>query len=113
MDTLPTSLKVLLTTSAGMVAIWLSIRAMNLIKRPEWSENRCVYTGMTVAGVIGIVIWVAGGAMGYNTFPATTGDWWWRGWVETIMGVGLTVAVLAKGYYDGVYHPLDKKSKGV
>jgi hypothetical protein len=57
------------------------------------------------------VVWVAGGAMGYNTFPATTGEWWWRAWVETVVGVGLTVAVLAKGYYDGVYHPLDKKSK--
>jgi hypothetical protein len=47
--------------------------------------------------------------MGYVQFPATVGDYWWRTWIEAICGVGFTTAILAKVYYDKVYHPLEKK----
>ena len=108
MDTLPTTLKDLITLGMGAGGVWLSVKVMTAIKQTVWSADTCVYVGMGLAGVIGIGFWALGGAMGYVQFPATVGDYWWRTWIEAVCGVGFTTAILAKVYYDKVYHPLEK-----
>lgn len=110
METLPTSLKTLLELLGGSLGIYLSVRIMEAIKLSSWSIDRCTWTGIFIAAILGVAAWVGGCVMGYNQFPATTGDFWWRAWVEVIVGVGLVSGVAAKAYYDQIYHPLDKKS---
>jgi hypothetical protein len=108
MDTWPTSTKMVLELLGGALGVWLSVKVMEQIKQADWTADQCVYMGTFIAGLIGIVAWGLGGFMGYNTFPATVGEYWWRGWIEAIVAVGLTTGAVAKVYYDTLYHPAVK-----